>query len=56
MTKGKNCFTLRLRLFLIWQIIRAGNPRWYKGDGKRYGKVRYFHLTDMIIRVSEDRI
>jgi hypothetical protein len=56
MAKRKNHFTLRLRLFLIWQIIRVGSPRWYRGDGKRYGKVRYFHLTDTIIRVSEDRV
>jgi hypothetical protein len=51
-----NAFTRKAWRWIIRQVLLAKRPRWYKGDGQRYGKVKYFHLPDMVIRIKEDRL
>lgn len=49
-------FTWRGRWWIIRHVLFAKRPRWYKGDGQRYGKVKYFHLPDVVIRIKEERL
>lgn len=51
-----DAFTWKARWWIIRQVLFAKRPRWYKGDGQRYGKVKYFHLPDMVIRIKEERL
>lgn len=50
--------TLRGRLWAAWHILTARNPRRYSGDGKRYGKVVYYHIvpSELVIRISEKHL
>lgn len=48
--------TWRCKLRLVWLILRVRKPRWYRGDGGTYGKVRYFHIVPsvFVVRVPEE--
>lgn len=50
--------TMRGRLWAAWRILTARNPRRYSGDGKRYGKVVYYHVvpSELVIRISEKHL
>jgi hypothetical protein len=47
--------TLRGRLWAAWHILTTPNPGRYSGDGRRYGRVVYYHIVPMklVIRISE---
>lgn len=50
--------TRRGRIWAAWKILTARNPRRYAGDGKRYGKVAYYHVVrnDLVIRIAQGRL